>query len=252
MSERTIFEAARHGDCTRLQQLLDDGKDLDVRDSNGRTALSWAAEGENMEVVRWLLAKKVDVNVKDSKGRTALFWAVKERGRAIGAVKERRRATGPFRAAGAGFGSRVEPADETVGELLLRDNRTIVDSTDNDGRTALLWAVEKGDLVIVEELLKREDVNVNIKDNNGRTALSRAAEGENMEVVRWLLAKKVDVNAKDSKGRTALFWAVKETGRATWSFRAAGAGFGSGVEPRADGAVMGRRKGGLGNGGRTA
>ena len=51
-------------------------------------------------------------------------------------------------------------------------------------------------------LAARADVNA--KNNNGDTALMYAVSGDHAEVVQALLAARADVNAKSRKGWTAL------------------------------------------------
>ncbi|XP_076268661.1 transient receptor potential cation channel subfamily A member 1-like [Rhynchophorus ferrugineus] len=48
---------------------------LDVRDHSGRTALSWACQLGNLEIVSRLISEGVDVNRPDNKRRTPLMWA---------------------------------------------------------------------------------------------------------------------------------------------------------------------------------
>jgi ankyrin repeat protein len=56
----------------------------DLNDNDGRTPLSWAAEGGDEAVVK-LLVERDDVaaNSKDKNGRTPLWWAEEEEHEAI-------------------------------------------------------------------------------------------------------------------------------------------------------------------------
>jgi hypothetical protein len=64
----------RHDRIVR-QLLKKDGIDLNAKDNNGRTPLSWAAENMNDQIVRQLLKDGIDLNSKDNNGRTPLSWA---------------------------------------------------------------------------------------------------------------------------------------------------------------------------------
>jgi ankyrin repeat protein len=57
--------------------LLETGKvDVDSKDENGETPLSWAAYNGHEAVVKLLLETgKVDVDLKDRVGKTPLSWA---------------------------------------------------------------------------------------------------------------------------------------------------------------------------------
>ena len=61
-----------------VKLLLDTGEvDVDWKDKDGRTPLSWAAEKGREAIVKLLLdTGKVDVDWKDRDGRTPLSWAV--------------------------------------------------------------------------------------------------------------------------------------------------------------------------------
>jgi len=89
----------------------------------GRTALSWAAEIGQEEVMKLLLLHKdVDVSSEDRYGRTPLLWA----------------------AAGG---------HEAVVKLLLTRDNIDVSSKDGLGRTPLLWARLGRHMAVVELLL---------------------------------------------------------------------------------------------------
>jgi ankyrin repeat protein len=60
---------------------------------------------------------------------------------------------------------------------LLLDNDADIEAKDNNGKTALLWAAERGRKPVVQLLLD-EDADIEAKDNNGKTALLWAAERE--------------------------------------------------------------------------
>src|SRR5437867_6962557 len=72
-----LWAAARKGDAQAVQQLLDEGVDVNARTPYGATALSFAADKGHVEVVQLLLSRKADVNAKDTfYGATPLTWAV--------------------------------------------------------------------------------------------------------------------------------------------------------------------------------
>ena len=59
-----------------VKQLLRRGAQLEYKDGNNRTALSWAAEAGNKAIVKQLLEKGADPEAKDLNGQTPLFYAV--------------------------------------------------------------------------------------------------------------------------------------------------------------------------------
>jgi ankyrin repeat protein len=108
-----------------LAKLLKTQVDLDSKDGDGRTPLSWAAERGHETVVKLLLETgRVNPNSKNGDGRTPL-WYVAERGH------------------------------EAVVKLLLETGRVDPNSRNGDGRTPLLWAAERGHEAVIRLLEAR-------------------------------------------------------------------------------------------------
>lgn len=61
-----LFEAARSGDRARVAELLDRGLDVDTATRHGVTALGFAADKGQFEIVRLLVERGANVNVADS------------------------------------------------------------------------------------------------------------------------------------------------------------------------------------------
>ncbi|KAF9777621.1 hypothetical protein IL306_004356, partial [Fusarium sp. DS 682] len=147
--------------------LLNKGKvEVDSRDKNGRSPLSWAAWNRNEAVAKLLLdTGKVNVDSRDKNGRSPLSWA-------------------------------AEDGNEAVAKLLLDTGKVDIDSRDKNGTSPLLWAAEKGrngkyggipppfrpplaawngHEVVVKLLLDTGKVDIDLTDKNGRSPLSWAA-----------------------------------------------------------------------------
>ncbi|MCX6906758.1 MAG: ankyrin repeat domain-containing protein [Verrucomicrobia bacterium] len=90
---------------------------------------------------------------------------------------------------------------------LLAENPDQINSTTQEGRTALHIAVYRGQLNMVELLLAHK-ADIGAKDSYGRTPLHEAIVSGSKEVVGMLLAHKANVNAKDKEGGTPVHWAV--------------------------------------------
>ncbi|OCK82913.1 ankyrin, partial [Lepidopterella palustris CBS 459.81] len=117
---------ARHGEC--------------------RTALSWAAEGDNVEIVKLLLDKGAEPNLRDRGGWTVLSWATERRHGQMGNKWSD----------GALVGS--EEGHVEIADLLLKKGAE-TNSIDAHGRTGLMWAVNRGHVDIVELLKKGAQSN---------------------------------------------------------------------------------------------
>jgi ankyrin repeat protein len=72
-----LFEAVRKGDAAAVTAALDKGADVNAKFRYGTTALFKAAERGNADVVKVLLDRGVDVKVKDTFYQTtAMTWAI--------------------------------------------------------------------------------------------------------------------------------------------------------------------------------
>lgn len=78
-----------------------------------------------------------------------------------------------------------------------------INAKEEDGRTALLIAVEKRDAGMAA-LLADNGADVNARDVDGYTALMYVAYKGNLELAELLLNHGADVQAKDNDGWTAL------------------------------------------------
>ena len=67
-----IWTAARKGDLTALQQHIDAGIDIEVRDEDKSTPLHHAAYFGQLETVKWLVEKGAGMNARNNDGNTPL------------------------------------------------------------------------------------------------------------------------------------------------------------------------------------
>jgi ankyrin repeat protein len=89
-------------------------------------------------------------------------------------------------------------------KILLKSGAVDINERDNEGRTALMFAVTNMHKESVNVLLE-SGADVNLKANDGSTALMLAASSGVSEIVRALLSKGADVTAKfTGTGKTAL------------------------------------------------
>lgn len=71
-----LIDAAWYGDLEKIQELLDNGEDVNSRNESGETALHWSAYHSRTDVMQFLIEREADVNAKDKFGRTPLMVAV--------------------------------------------------------------------------------------------------------------------------------------------------------------------------------
>ncbi len=114
---------------------------------------------------------------------------------------------------------------QTAWLKVLLEKAADVNETDNEGRTALMFAVTNMHRDSANVLLEH-GADVNLKANDGCTALMLAASSGESDLARALLSKGADVTAKfRESGKTALDLA-KERGHTeiVELLQAAGAG----------------------------
>ena len=172
--------AAYFGVEEAADALLKRGVDVDTKDSDGRSPISYAAENGYDGVINLLLhTALVDTDSNDNNGRTPLLFA-------------------------------AEKGHEAVVKLLLKTGKISADSKDFNGRTPLLFAAGKGHEVVVKLLLETGGGDADSKDSNGRTPLSWAAESGHEAVVELLVARDdVEADSTDQSGRTPLSYAAE-------------------------------------------
>ena len=75
--EDALWEAAREGDLASVKKFQEAGVDLDARTKYGATALSYACDRGQVELVRYLVKSGVNVNTKDDfYNFTPLGWSL--------------------------------------------------------------------------------------------------------------------------------------------------------------------------------
>jgi ankyrin repeat protein len=94
--------------------------------------------------------------------------------------------------------------------ISILETGTDPDTTDEDGRTALMYAAFNGHTETIQRLIEN-GATVNLRDPNGRTPLMMAASGPYPGAVKILLDNNADPDMADSQEHfTALMFAAAE------------------------------------------
>jgi ankyrin repeat protein len=175
--------------------------------------LADAAEQADFEAVRVLLARDADVNAPQSDGMTALHWAAHHDDASL--VKQLI-AAGAEPNASNRYG--ISPlaiacinGNTAIVELLLEAGADS-NSSSAGGETALMTASRTGRLGPVAALIA-SGADVNARERNGQTALMWAAAEGHVEVVDALVTAGADFRKPLPSGFTPLLFAARE-GRA--------------------------------------
>ena len=152
-----LINAIKEGDLTEACHLLDQGVDVNSKDTDGRTALMWASMFGYSEIVTELLEKNSEIDLQNNSGNTALHWA-----------------------SGKGHADVVE---------ILVAKKATADIQNKGGNTPLIWASHNGHLEVVTALLKNNP-SIHIQNKNGDTAINIASDHGNFEIVKALQPKR--------------------------------------------------------------
>lgn len=208
------------------------GPDLNSRDRNGNTALMMSVEYSygNYDIMKLLLAKGADVNSINENGETVLMIAAqrndseavkvllaqKSPNRAKLSLRNKRSQTALHLAAAGThaeivrllLGSPPEVGASSAGVDL---HPIEVDARDADDRTPLILAANNERSVPNEviQVLLDKGAQLDLQDNEGNTALILATKAANFPGVEFLLSKGAEPNLKNKAGISALTYARK-------------------------------------------
>ncbi len=235
MGIAALREAAKNGHLDTVNALLDQGININAKDSGGMTALHYAAMNDYPSVVKILISKGADVNLKLNGGATALHLAAGRGNVEIveyllshGAEVNTKDDSGrtPLQQAAVGGTREICSTLITHGavyddvftaaalndtnkvEALLEKDSKLVSTKGAYDETPLHWAAMGGGLDTAALLLSRgAEVDARARSRE-MSPLCMAAMHGHPEVAQLLLDKGADPQFKSVLGYTPLFWAV--------------------------------------------
>lgn len=189
---RGLHKAAHNGDLKRLDALIKEGNNLDIRDGSGRTPLHVAVFASREDVVRALAKSGADLNaLEDSAYDVVTIAAVADDFEMLDLVlslgAKSTNVTSPYD--GTALIAAAHLGHSKVVARLIEAGAPI-DHVNNLGWTALLEAVILGNggsnyQAIVEQLLKH-CADKALSDRQGISALDHARARSQVEVVKIL------------------------------------------------------------------
>lgn len=208
-TDHRLVDAAKQGDKEALRSLLKEHADVNEREADGATALSWAAYQDDLEMANLLLAAGAKANAANEYGITPLSLACNN-GSAAMVNKLLQGGADPNTANWSGETPLMRCARtgnlDAVKSMLAR--RADVNAKEaRNGHTALMWAVAEKHEEIVQALIK-SGANVRARSKTGFTSLLFAAQQGDMSSAQILLSAGADVNEPTPEGDTPLLVAT--------------------------------------------
>jgi ankyrin repeat protein len=203
--EQELHNATIARDSTRIEYVLKRGAKINAKDTEGQTPLMVAAKGGDLSVMNGLLEYKADPNAQDSDGWTAAMHAVRSNEPKIFRLLGKFKANfdlinkdGMTALAMAVVDNRANAA------VAMLDNNANPDFAMGEAKyNALMLAVKKGNLQMAQTLLQYK-ANPNAKNAGGLTSLMIAAYGDQDMITSLLLKAGAKPGLKDDHGKTAL------------------------------------------------
>ncbi|PKL38636.1 MAG: hypothetical protein CVV41_22450 [Candidatus Riflebacteria bacterium HGW-Riflebacteria-1] len=179
-------------DESQVREFVELGVDINILDYFGRNVLATCVQYNKFELAKFFIEKGTNVNYADKFGESLLSYFLDQQQR----IKDL---------------SDLKVRLEFLA-LLKSNGLNINFQNPNDGMTAVMRAIsrEYSD-VWISLLASMDDIDNNLQDNEGKTALIHAVEKNREQLVRILLLAKADTSIKDKSGETALDYA-KEMG----------------------------------------
>ena len=149
----------------------------DAATDEGMTALHYAAQNGDIDIIRYLVEHGADITAQDyEQSRSVLHFAAQNGN--IECIK-----------------------------YLTEHGANLLDH-DMNGATAFHHAVLSNNLEAVKYFVTKK-LDYKAKDKRGWSAMHYAAEGGSIEVMKYLLAKDLNINELNDRKRTPLFFARK-------------------------------------------
>ena len=178
-SDLRLVAAAQQQNRPLIEQLVQEGVDVNATRADGVTALLWAAHWDDHDTVDLLLANGARVNAADDQGVTPLSRA-------------------------------CENASPTMVSKLLAAGAN-PNAAQANGLTPMITAAGTGNLEVVEALLAAGG-NVNARiEITGQTALMWATAESHDDIMRALIAAGADIGAASHLGFTPLLFAARNS-----------------------------------------
>lgn len=201
-----IHLAIRRGDLVDPYLYIKNGKDLNLKDTNGDPLLHVAIEARQWAILDMLIEAGADLKATDGSNEIALHAAVREANRA--AVKSLIEHGSPVANL---FDTQTHPIHSAaskglvaIARLILSEDSGQLNKTGWDNNTPLLYACSAGQLDFIRFLDGYPELDWSATRTGSHNCLHLAAKKGSVETVRYILDHhKIDPAAVNDEGLTA-------------------------------------------------
>lgn len=198
-----LMRAAMRNFPALAEKLLAAGARVEQTDTQGRTALIYAAQYDAVDALAVLVRYKADIRQRDSEGNNALQ---------VVALKGQAATAQWLVAQGIDLSAKNKAGDTALIIAASAGNTDVVkllaDKSEKSARIdALFAAVQGGSLPTVQALLE-SDLAVDSRNSDGATPLTIAAKNIHPHLVEYFLQRGADVKVHDRSGNDALLQAL--------------------------------------------
>jgi uncharacterized protein len=198
-----LMAAAYGGHAEAGSALIAGSANVNLRDESGRTALMATSLGGSTAMTASLIAAKADLNAEDLAGSTALTYAASS-GHA--AVVEQLLKAGLTKGADAAVSFAIRGCHTDIVKT-LRANGAAIDRRIQGMPTIVIAAASNCPETLTYLLDSGGDVNAPA-DEDGRTPLMAAAERGLVSIGEILIARGADANLRNKQDQTAWYYAA--------------------------------------------
>lgn len=193
-AELPLPDLMEQGSHQRVLDLLLEGADVDEKQSDGSTALIWAAYHADADTLARLLIKGADPNVQNRFGLRAISIVCRN-----GDL----RSFEHLRTAGANLGVKFRGGESALFSAVRSGNSDLVarlielgecpNAVIGGGQTPLMWAASAGHLKVADLLLEA-GADADARTKSGFAPIHYAARAGHTSIVKRLLESGVDAN----------------------------------------------------------
>ena len=178
-----LHKAVRQNRIEMVKWLIDNGAEVNSKNTDHKTPLHLASNLGFFEVVKCLIENGAETNANDNENITPLHDACSI------------------------VFNTISPTE--ISKCLLEKGAQI-DAKCNFGYTPLHYATNYGNLKIAQFLIEK-GAQIDAKTKNGETPLHISAHNSDLKIVRNLIEKQAPINVEDRFGDTALHSCIRSS-----------------------------------------